>query len=634
VFQGLPVDADFIELQRMLAGRYSLERPLGKGGMGVVYLARDIVLDRRVAIKTLAPRFAASETLRERFLREARTAARLQHPNIVPIHAVEEFGEHIVIAMGYVDGGTLTDRVNEQGRLPPEEAATVLRETALALAYAHRNGVVHRDIKPDNILLDRDSGRAMIADFGIAQMAEDTRVTATGALVGTPAYMSPEQANGSAIDGRSDLYSLGVVGFFCLTGELPFTGDNPHAVLAQHVGQPPPRIAATVNGVPSRLARAVDRCLVKDRDQRVQTGEELATEFENATIRKAGVPQSLADWVDGGKELTLSQVVGAPLLLSGLIFMISFVVNPFMSGNPKIFDDEVAFVIAFTLPPIIYLVRRQQLLRRVSRNGYGITHVREALGQVEISKAGPWWWSPLQRLLLGAVTTAVMILMAGDLWGDGIGLVSWENVPLAFLAVFSAGAVADGVYGLARHGRSLFLDSRKAFWNSPIGNGIWRLATLGLRGARRQPEFGNRDTELAVGSAANVLFESLPKAVRKRLAGVPEAIARLEAIAQRERERLEELLRLEADLAPQGRGNIEEALVERHAKAAREAKESRERAEHRLREAVSALEMFRLDLLRLHARGSDVTSITADLEQALEISRRIQSQTEAVDELA
>ena len=187
------VDPLFLSLQEALAGHYALERELGRGGMAVVYLARDVRLDRPVAIKLLPPDLAAHDKLRDRFMREARTAARLSHPHIVPIHAVDEVRGYVFYVMSYVDGETLAERVANRGPLTPRETSRVLQEVAGALAAAHGQGVVHRDVKPGNILLERATGRAMVTDFGIARVA-DGGETAVGELLGTPEYMSPEQA--------------------------------------------------------------------------------------------------------------------------------------------------------------------------------------------------------------------------------------------------------------------------------------------------------------------------------------------------------------------------------------------------------------------------------------------------------
>ncbi|HEU4586834.1 MAG TPA: serine/threonine-protein kinase, partial [Gemmatimonadaceae bacterium] len=169
--QSAAADSEFVAFQRALAGEYSLERELGRGGMGIVYLARDVQLDRQVAIKVLPASLASRTDLKERFMREARTAAGLSHPNIVPIHRVGEAGEFVFFVMAYIDGESLGQRLREHGPLTSTAAAKLLREVAWALAYAHGRGVVHRDVKPDNILIERETGRALVTDFGIAQVA-------------------------------------------------------------------------------------------------------------------------------------------------------------------------------------------------------------------------------------------------------------------------------------------------------------------------------------------------------------------------------------------------------------------------------------------------------------------------------
>src|SRR5437588_7635068 len=197
-----------LRLRDRLAGRYSIERELGRGGMGIVLLARDVALDRPVAIKLLPPHLATHPAERDRFLHEARTAAGLMHPNIVPIHLVEARGELLFFVMGFVDGETLRDRVQRAGPLPPRLAMKLLQEVAWALGYAHQRGVIHRDVKPDNIMIERATERAVVTDFGIA-LGRRAAESAGGPVVGSARYMSPEQAFGQALDARSDLSSLG-----------------------------------------------------------------------------------------------------------------------------------------------------------------------------------------------------------------------------------------------------------------------------------------------------------------------------------------------------------------------------------------------------------------------------------------
>src|SRR3989442_9360937 len=210
-----PISAEFLALQELLAGRYSIERELGRGGMGIVLLARDVALDRPVAIKLLPPHLATRPDERDRFLQEARTAAGLAHPNIVPIPLVEARGELVFFVMGYVDGDTLRERVERAGPLPPRLAMKLLQEVAWALAYAHQRGVINRDVKPDNIMIERATDRALVTDFGIALGARDAGQS-SGPVIGTARYMSPEQASGEPVDARSDLYSLGATFFFAL----------------------------------------------------------------------------------------------------------------------------------------------------------------------------------------------------------------------------------------------------------------------------------------------------------------------------------------------------------------------------------------------------------------------------------
>ena len=279
--------ADVVALERAVAGRYALERELGRGGMGVVLLARDLSLDRLVALKLLPAMLAAQPLLRERFLREARTAAGLSHPHIVPIHAVEEHGGIAFIAMAYVDGETLADRVRRTGPLPPHEVARILREVAWALAYAHGRGIVHRDIKPDNIMIERGSGRAMVTDFGIARARSGPgvtdRLTLEGQLLGTASFMSPEQGAGEHVDGRSDLYSLGSVGFYALTGRAPFEATTLEAILVARFTRAAPAVASIRPDVPTALAATIDRCLAREPHDRFASGEAVADALSEGT---------------------------------------------------------------------------------------------------------------------------------------------------------------------------------------------------------------------------------------------------------------------------------------------------------------------------------------------------------------
>lgn len=264
------------DLARVLQGQYTLEREIGRGGMGIVYLARDEMLHRPVAIKTLPPQLAGDPFVRERFLREARTAAALSHPNIVPIHRADEIDGQVFFVMGFVDGESLAERIRDRKRLDPREVVLELRDVALALDYAHHHGIVHRDVKAENILLDRASGRAVVTDFGIARVAEATPLTATGQVLGTVFYVSPEQVSGDPVDARSDVYSLGVVGYFALSGRFPFEATLASAVLVAHVTKTPSPLSSVAPDVPAPLASIVDRCLAREPGARFQSARQVA----------------------------------------------------------------------------------------------------------------------------------------------------------------------------------------------------------------------------------------------------------------------------------------------------------------------------------------------------------------------
>jgi len=267
---------------------YLIENEIGRGGMAVVYRGVDTRLNRTVAIKVLPPDVAFNQDVRERFLREAQTAAQLSHPNIVPIYSVHEkdSGGLVYFVMAFVDGESLGSRLKREGLWPIDRAIRVLRDVADALAYAHASGVVHRDIKPDNILIDRASGRPMVTDFGIARAAAgETRLTVTGVAVGTPAYMSPEQALGEReIDGRSDLYSLAVVGYHMLTGETPFKAVNTPAMLVKHVSERPRPVRERRHDVPAYLAVAIDRALSKRPEDRWTDAAEFRDALDGAAM--------------------------------------------------------------------------------------------------------------------------------------------------------------------------------------------------------------------------------------------------------------------------------------------------------------------------------------------------------------
>ncbi|HUR93871.1 MAG TPA: protein kinase [Gemmatimonadales bacterium] len=271
-----------------LGDAYTIEGEVGRGGMGVVYRARDERLQRRVAIKVLPPELAFQKDIRERFTREAQTAARLSHPHIVPIHTVGEGQGLVYFVMGYVDGESVAGRIRRRGKLPVDEARRIMMESADALSAAHALSIIHRDIKPDNILLEGPRGRVMVTDFGIAKALSSTSgatLTGAGVAIGTPAFMSPEQAAGERdIDGRSDVYSLGVVSYQMLTGELPFTAPTVAGILMKQITEPAPDLRARRPDVPEDLALAVSRCLEKDPENRWPSADALRRSLESRSV--------------------------------------------------------------------------------------------------------------------------------------------------------------------------------------------------------------------------------------------------------------------------------------------------------------------------------------------------------------
>ncbi|MBL8996474.1 MAG: serine/threonine protein kinase [Gemmatimonadales bacterium] len=294
---------------RVLESQYEVEKEIGRGGMGIVYKGRDKRLKRPVAIKLLPPELAFRSEIRQRFLREAEMAAQLSHPHIVPIYSVDEREGLVYFVMALVEGENLGTRIAREGALPPDEVRRILREVGDALAYAHSQNTVHRDIKPDNILIDAETGRTMVTDFGIARAVSEggeTKLTATGIAIGTPAFMSPEQSAGDRdIDGRTDLYSLGIVAYQMLCGDLPFDATSTPALLVKHLSERPMPIDQRAT-VPPDLARAVMLCLEKNPDDRFRNAKEFVAALEtgvmpNLPAKQGSVyPQASQSWAPAG----------------------------------------------------------------------------------------------------------------------------------------------------------------------------------------------------------------------------------------------------------------------------------------------------------------------------------------------
>jgi hypothetical protein len=330
-------------LESALGTHYEITRELGRGGMGAVFLAHEKGLDRDVAIKVLPPDRASSEVNRDRFRLEARAAARLSHANIVPLHT---FGDHdgmLYYVMGYVEGESLADRLQREGHVDEFEARQILASLADALEYAHAHGVLHRDVKPQNILLEKGSNRPLLTDFGISKVStEPASHTSTGMILGTPEYMSPEQASGDPnIDGRTDQYSLGLVAYAMLSGALPFQGRTPGELISKRIVEDAPRLVPVQPGVAADLVDAVMKCLSRDPRRRwadckalaqvLAFAEDAAPEpFDSVGVLAAaflyGGAVTFTIWrLDGDPSVTVEMLGKIVPTLAGFLIAISLV---------------------------------------------------------------------------------------------------------------------------------------------------------------------------------------------------------------------------------------------------------------------------------------------------------------------
>ena len=301
--------SDVFQPQQVLSGRYRVLRKIGGGGMADVYLCEDLTLGRRVALKVLLQRFLNDPNFVERFRREAKAAAGLNQANLVSIYDWGEVDGTYFIVMEYVEGETLKDLVRRQGRLGGSEAVRISLQLLAALEFAHRAGIVHRDIKPQNVMIDRD-GNVKVMDFGIAR-AGDSGMTEAGSILGTAQYLAPEQAKGHQVDERSDLYSVGIVLYEMLTGTVPFKGDSAVTVALKHVNEMAAEPAQLVPGMPYALNQIVLKAIAKDPDQRYQSAEQFARDLRSAQV---GGPVAAAAF-DPGAEAT--RLMGAGTVAAG-----------------------------------------------------------------------------------------------------------------------------------------------------------------------------------------------------------------------------------------------------------------------------------------------------------------------------
>jgi serine/threonine-protein kinase len=470
---------DLTDLQRRLGGRHEIERELGRGGMGAVYLARDVKLGRPVALKVLPAEFATATALRDRFLRETRMAASFSHPNIVPVYAVEESDDLLAYVMGYVEGESVAERVRRAGPLSVREVVRLLQDVGYALAYAHGRGIVHRDIKPDNIMIERATSRALVMDFGVSRViaAPDdgggatAGLTRVGEVVGTAEYMSPEQATGDRVDGRSDLDSLGLTAYYALTGRVAMAAESTGKALVKQITETLAPMASVRPDLPAALADAIDRCLLKDPAARFARAEELVEALDAAQLTAPEVPVPIRLFAQEAGTLSLVLVMGTILAY--------FMAQAVSAEN----GGSIDMLLPVLLLAGVLFTRIAQTFgeaRRLAVNGFSADAVHrgfvavlaERKAQRDALRADPAARHARRRSV--AILAVAPVVGVGMAWWalrmrKQIGPHSYQ-VPIAgILLVFG---------GVALFGVSLGLLLRSPF-RMPMGERLFRLVWLG-----------------------------------------------------------------------------------------------------------------------------------------------------------
>ena len=580
------ISPEFLLLQAQVAGRYSLVRELGRGGMGVVFLAREVALDRLVAIKLLPPLLAARSEFRESFLREARTAAQLSHPHIVSIYAVESGDDAVYFVMEYVAGETLGTRLRRIGALPADDALRITQEVAWALAHAHARGVIHRDVKPDNILLEEGSDRAIVTDFGIARGTISTGNTPAQGM-GTLHYMSPEQALGATADVRADVYALGVTAFTALAGRRPFEGAEGRELLAQQAGSDAPAIRTLVPALAAAPAAVVDRAVARAPDSRWATVEEFASALQGARALAPQLPIPLRKFAREAIEHSdrMTAVVGGAASATIAALTIDMVVrHDFLGLVTTLFLVVAALGAGMAM---ILLGMQAMAIRELAKSGYSREAALRAIHQLdgeieEVSRVptgrlGGLWDRPVAVNGLGVVATLLGIV--GTVRSNGfLGIIF---ILIALIAPVVTVRRLVQLHGVRGSWWGRLLDTR-------VGRWLWSGVTIGQGRVRRLPSSGE-PTAIALGGAIHDLYAALPAAEQKLLTEVPGLIDRLSARA------------------------IDPADP------------------HRV-DAIMGLETLRLDLMKLRAGQIAADGITQGLEALQHVGRKVDAVLELREE--
>jgi serine/threonine-protein kinase len=600
------------QVREALAPNYILERELGRGGMGAVYLARDVRLERPVAIKFLPPELAAREDLRARFLQETRTAASFSHPNIVPVHSIEEREGILCFVMGYVEGETLNTRVKRGGPLTASEATRLLQECAWALSYAHGRGVIHRDVKPDNILLDKGSGRALITDFGIARSQNASAgggLTMVGELIGTPQYMSPEQATGEQLDRRSDLYSLGVVAFFALTGRLPFESNTAHGYLTAHITKPAPSLGSIRPDLPASLASAVDRLLAKDPSQRFQSGEELAEFLDPLRASRREIPPAIR----------LFHVKSTQVIRNAIVLVL---LAPGLSSGAKGDADQMIFLLMIFAAAVALVFQGIGGLRDLAAQGFthddlrnGLTGIAEEESEARArARSTPGWRERRKRQnirsAIGLVVAIVLIVYAlslreknpaGGYYSPTIGMIS---AAVGFMLL-----MATLVYTIASAGPARIDRKLRGLWTGRIGRKLFETV------ARQVPAPAQAAGVTSAELGPQTLIEALPKDARREMSEVLRIVANL-GVEQQKLVAREMKLTSSQTEATRGSAGVATDTLDRVVKEISDAKiaVSEKRAD-----ISAALERIRLELIRYRSGVGSAADVKSEAKKAADL---------------
>jgi serine/threonine-protein kinase len=545
------------------------------------------------------------------------------------VYAAGERGGYAYIVMAYVDGITLGERIRTRGPLLPGQAARLLREVSWALAYAHAAGIVHRDVSAENILLERGTDRAIVMDFGIASAMQTSALAADGRVMGNAHYVSPEQAAGEPVDARSDLYSLGVVGFYALTGRLPFDGPTPQAVVTKHLAMPAPPIASVATTVPPRLAQAVDRCLAKDPIRRYRGAEAFAEAIDLAFEHAKEIPAPLRVWINQGERETPARFALVGMSVIGGMPLVYATMNSWMFLVPVGIATGVSFV-----PTLLRL-------RRVLGDGYHVDDLHAALKEHALVRSEEIEYERAQRSPLaqnimkiifggsvasGLTFARLMATSSGTPGGVAVGYLLAVLASLSLLTISSVSLIGD--FMRLRLSAKLAATSI-SFWKGSWGARLASLAGVGLKTADRPVLGMPLLTEVALGRATDHLFQALPKAARRELAALPGTVRRLGDDAGLLRATIDAL---DAQLAVFDRGDGVRDEAGRQ-EAAEELRAARSLASDRLSATVAAIENIRLDLLRLQIGSTGIESVTASLDAARHIGRQISESLEAQGEV-